>query len=261
MFARFLPGLIAALCSLQALALEHYTFRVLDKKPLDRSYFAQGLEIHDGKLYLSTGNYGQSALLRFDFDSGAVEVNRHLNPRLFGEGLTLLGDHAYQLTWREGMVLVFSRDELEALNWFPITTQGWGLTNDGEQLIYSDGSDKLYYLSPESRRVTRTVAVTENGKPLRRINELEWIDGEIWANIWESNRIVIIEPATGRVRASIDLQGLLPAMERQPATDVLNGIARDPADGGIWVTGKRWPWLYKIELSPVAAQQEEPKPR
>lgn len=237
-------------CSLPTAAVEQYGYRVLDRKPQDRRLFVQGLEIHAGKLYVSTGNYGQSALLRYDFDSMRAEASQRLNPRLFGEGLTLLGEHVYQLTWREKMLLVFSRDPLEPLGWIPIAGQGWGLTNDGTQLIYSDGSDRLFYVDPEKRQVTRTLRVTENGKPVDRINELEWIDGEIWANIWQRDRIVIINPDNGEIRASIDLGGLLPAAERRPGTDVLNGIARDPADGALWVTGKRWPWLYRIELVP-----------
>ena len=242
------------LLSAPALAVEQFGYRVLEKKPQDRRLFVQGLEIHAGKLYVSTGNYGQSALLRYDFPSMQAEVSRQLNARLFAEGITLLDDRIYQLTWREHMLLVFDRDDLKALEWLPIGTEGWGLTNDGENLIYSDGSDRLFFFNPQSRQVTRTLGVTENGRPLRRINELEWIDGEIWANLWQSDRIVIINPHSGEVRASIDLRGLLPAVERQPGTDVLNGIARDPGDGAIWVTGKRWPWLYRIELVPVAEQ-------
>ncbi len=255
MYSRCILSLLLLCLSLPALAVEHYGYRVLEKKPQDRRLFVQGLEIHDGKLYVSSGNYGQSALLRYDFDSMQAELARHLNPRLFGEGITLFGDYIYQLTWREKMLLVFRRDSLEPLEWIPISTQGWGLTNDGEQMIYSDGSDKLYYLDPGSRKVTRTLAVTEAGRPLHKLNELEWIDGEIWANIWETDRIVIINPDSGAVRATIDLSGLLPAVERRPGTDVLNGIARNPADDGLWVTGKRWPWLYRIEL--VAAKNPE----
>ncbi|MFV8817643.1 glutaminyl-peptide cyclotransferase [Haliea sp. E17] len=242
--------------SLPALAVEHYDYRVLEKKAQDRRLFVQGLEIHEGKLYVSSGNYGQSALLRYDFASMQAEVARKLNPRLFGEGLTVLGEHIYQLTWRERMLLVFNRDDLESQEWFPIAGEGWGLTNDGKQLIYSDGSDKLFFLDPDSHQLSRTLAVTEDGRPLRRLNELEWIDGEIWANIWESDRIVIINPADGKVRASINLAGLLPMVERRPGTDVLNGIARDPADGAIWLTGKRWPWLYRIELVPSGGADE-----
>jgi glutamine cyclotransferase len=133
-----------------------------------------------------------------------------------------------------------------------IPGEGWGLTNDGQQLIYSDGSARLYYLDPVAHRITRAVTVTEDGKPVPYLNELEWVDDRIWANVWRSNRIIIINPADGKVEGSINLQGLLPLLERRADTDTLNGIARNPADGSIWVTGKNWPWLYHIE--PVPAQ-------
>ncbi|TGD76028.1 glutaminyl-peptide cyclotransferase [Mangrovimicrobium sediminis] len=247
--------LATAALSAPALAIEQYGYRVIDKKPQDRSLFIQGLEIRDGKLYVGSGNYGQSVLQRIDFASMEPEVTRHLNPRLFGEGVTVFGDFIYQLTWRERMLLVFKRDDLSPVEWHPLAGEGWGMTNDGTRLIYSDGSDRLYFLSPGTRGVTGSIRVTENGKPVTRLNELEWVDGEVWANIWQSDRIVIINPETGEVRASIDLRGLLPVMERKAGTDVLNGIAVDPATGDIWVTGKRWPWLYHIELVPVANPQ------
>lgn len=243
----WVAALLLSLCySVQA--IDQYSYRVLDKKPQARDLFVQGLEIHDGLLYLSAGNYGESRLLRYHLDSGEQETSRKLHPRVFAEGLTVLGDRVYQLTWRERMMLVFGKDKLEALEWFPIAGQGWGLTNNGSELIYSDGSDKLHYLSPESRRIKHSIAVTENGQPLTLLNELEWVEGKIWANIWQRNRIVIIDPDNGVVTASIDLSGLLPASERHSDTDVLNGIARNPVDGSIWVTGKRWPWRYQIEL-------------
>ncbi len=233
---------------LPALCVEQYGYRVLEKKPQDRNNFVQGLEIHGGKLYVSSGNYGQSRLMRYDFGSGELELSKQLNPRLFAEGLTLFGDHIYQLTWRERMLLVFAKDSMKALEWFPIPGEGWGLTNNGEQLLYSDGSDRIHYLDAKTRTITHSIHVTENGRPVRKLNELEWIDGQIWANIWRSDRIVIIDPQNGEVKASIDLRDLLAPSDRRAGTDVLNGIARDPQDGGIWVTGKRWPWLYKIEL-------------
>lgn len=231
-------------------AVEEFGYRVTDRKPQDRQNFVQGLEIVDGYLYVSSGNYGRSRLLRYRFDAGTFDAGRALHPRLFAEGLTVFGDRVYQLTWRARMALVYSRDELEGIEWFPIPGEGWGLTNNGEELIYSDGSHRLHFLSPGTRRISRSIAVKQDGAPVPRLNELEWVDGRIWANIWRTDRIVIIDPASGEVTAGIDLSGLLPEAERRPDTDVLNGIARDPADGSIWVTGKRWPWLYQIELVP-----------
>ena len=225
-------------------------YEVVAKKPQDRRNFVQGLEIVDGKLYVSSGNYGQSRLMRYDFADMKLEVSKSLNRRLFAEGLTILGERLYQLTWRERMMLVFDKRTMEALEWFPIPGQGWGLTNDGSHLIYTDGGAQLHFMDPEERKIRRSVTVMENGHPLPKLNELEWIDGKIWANIWQTDRIVIIDPESGKVEGSLDMTGLLPAAERHPNTNVLNGIARDPTDGGIWITGKYWPWLYKIELSP-----------
>lgn len=215
-----------------------------------RGNFVQGLQIVDGHLYVSTGQYGRSQLLRYHMADGSLDLGRPLDPRLFGEGLTVMGDKIYQLTWKSKIALIYNKTDLKGLKWFRIAGEGWGITNNGKELIYSDGSDKLHFLSPETLQINHSIAVTGNGEKIDRLNELEWIDGKIWANIWASNRIVIIDPHSGNVSASIDLQGLLPDNERRPDTDVLNGIAQDPADGTIWVTGKRWPWLYQIELVP-----------
>ena len=233
-------------------AVEQYTYKVLDKKPHDRSHWVQGLEIHDGLLYKSTGLYGESRLLRYDLATGALQVERRLNAQLFGEGLTVLGDRIYQLTWKRRMLLEFSRDNMEALGWHPIPGLGWGLTNDGTHLIYTDGGDKLHYMDPATKRIVRSVPVTENGRPLPKLNELEWVDGMIWANLWYSDRIVIVDPSSGRVTGSIDLGGLLRPEEQGSPHHILNGIARDPATGAIWVTGKRWPWMFNIEPVPVS---------
>jgi len=241
---------------LSCAAVQQYAVQVVERKPQSRDHFVQGLEIVDGKLYVSTGTYGASRLLRYDFGDGSLLDRRRLHPRIFAEGLTVLGDRVYQLTWRNRLLLVYRRGDLGLTRTLPLPGQGWGLTNNGEELIYSDGSEHLHFLSPSNGRRLRSVAVSENGQPLRQLNELEWIDGRIWANIWRSDRVVIIDPESGRVTGSVDLRGLLPAAERRPETDVLNGIARNPATGGIWVTGKRWPWLYRIELQAVPPRSE-----
>jgi glutamine cyclotransferase len=236
---------------MSALAVQQYGFRVTDQKPQPRENFVQGLQILDGFLYVSTGNYGKSHILRYRFADGGLDTARKLDPRIFAEGLTVLHDKVYQLTWRNRMLLVYNREDLQAEHWFSIPGDGWGLTNNGQELIYSDGGAQLHFLSPETEQILRSITVTENGRPVAKLNELEWVNGKIWANIWQTDRIVIIDPGTGVVSASINLQGLLPTDQRRAGTDVLNGIARDPADGSIWVTGKRWPWLYQIELVPV----------
>jgi glutamine cyclotransferase len=244
--------LLAFAVSAPALAVEQLGYRVLDKKPLPPELWTQGLEIVAGKLYLSTGKYGRSALLMFDFESGELEKGTRAHPRMFAEGLTVLGTRVYQLTWKERAGLVYDQASLEAIDWFRLRGEGWGLTNDGQHLIYSDGSHQLHYLSPTSYEIMKSIDVLENGKPVSRLNELEWIDGKIWANVWQTDRIVIIDPDSGAVTATVDLSGLLPPADRRPGTNVLNGIARDPGTGAIWVTGKRWPWLFHIETVPAA---------
>jgi glutamine cyclotransferase len=242
--------------SVQAWSLQQYSVHVTGQKPQPREHFVQGLEILDGNLYVSTGNYGESHLLRYNFADGRLDQKRKLNARIFAEGVTVMGDKVYQLTWRNRVMLTYRKSDLVFQGALAIKGEGWGLTHNGTELIYSDGSEHLYFMSPDTAKILRTITVTEQGQPLRQLNELEWIEGSIWANVWQSNRIVIIDPKTGEVTANIDLQGLLPPQEHRPDTDVLNGIARDPADGSIWVTGKRWPWLYQIELVPTEPDRE-----
>jgi len=253
-----LPVLILACLSWRALAVQQYDVKVIDQKPLPRDNFVQGLEILDDALYVSAGNYGESRLLRYRFADGQLEKKKRLAAHIFAEGLTVLGDHVYQLTWRNRMLLVYRKSDLAYQRWLPLATEGWGMTHTDSELVYSDGSDKLRFIAPDTARVQRTIAVTEQGRPVQMLNELEWVDGAIWANIWQSDRILIIDPATGEVTAAINLHGLLPQSEYRPGTDVLNGIARNPADGAIWVTGKRWPWLYRIELLPHGSTAETP---
>lgn len=245
--------IFVVLFSSGASASREYGYKVVDKKPQSRDIFVQGLQILDDKLYVSSGGYGKSRLLRYNFSSGDLEVERRIDPRLWAEGLTVFADRLYLLTWKSRNLFVYSKEQLQGIERMQIPGEGWGITHDTEQLIYSDGSDRLFYLSPDQHRITRALRVTENGKPVVRLNELEWIDGKIWANVWQTNRIVMINPVDGRVEGSINLKGLLPVMERRADTDVLNGIALNPADGGIWVTGKNWPWMYRIELVPDAA--------
>jgi glutaminyl-peptide cyclotransferase len=251
-----LRALIALLFTLpvtwasQAEELPIYGYKVTAKLPQPRENFVQGLQVVDGQLYVSSGNYGQSKLLRYQLEDGRLIDSREVDPRLFAEGLTVYQERIFQLTWRSRIVLVYNRSDLAPIEYFRIPGEGWGLTHNDSELIYSDGSDQLHYLSPTTQTITRSIKVTENGKPLRRLNELEWIDGQVWANVWQTDRIVIIDPETGEVTASVNLAGLLSGKERRPDTDVLNGIAHNAADNSLWVTGKRWPWIYQIELDP-----------
>jgi len=240
-----------------AWSLQQYTVQVTDRKPQARENFVQGLEILDGHLYVSVGNYGESKLLRYNFADGATDVTRRLHPGIFAEGLTVFGNNVYQLTWQNRTMLVYRKSDLQFQRALPLAGEGWGLTNNGTELIYSDGSEKLFFVAPDTATILRTVTVTEQGQPVKQLNELEWIDGTIWANVWQSDRIVIIDPVSGAVTANIDLRGLLPSTEYRQGTDVLNGIARDPADGAVWVTGKRWPWMYRIELVPAIDASEK----
>jgi glutamine cyclotransferase len=235
---------------------QQYTVKVIGQKPQPRGNFVQGLEILDDYLYVSTGLYGKSRLLRYRFANGHLETAQKLDSKLFGEGLTILGDKLYQLTWRNQRMLVYAKSDLQFQKSLPLAGEGWGLTNNGTVLIYSDGGSQLQYMDPDTAQILRRFTVTEGGQPVKFLNELEWIDGAIWANVWQSDRIVIIDPNNGKVTANIDLRGLLPPGERRRDTGVLNGIARDPADGSVWITGKRWPWLYQIELVPVSKNNE-----
>ncbi|MFT7263507.1 MAG: glutamine cyclotransferase [Halioglobus sp.] len=245
--------LVLAACTRADVA--QYAYKVTGKIPQPRENFVQGLQILDGHLYVSTGNYGESKLLRYRLSDGKLLAGRNVDKRLFAEGLTVLGDRIFQLTWRSHLVLIYNKEDLKGLEYFRIPGEGWGLTNNGSDLIYSDGSHRLHYLSPKTKSITRTISVTESGNPVTMLNELEWINGERWANIWQQNRIIMINPDTGNVTGSVNLQGLLPGEEKLPGTDVLNGIAFNPQDNTVWVTGKRWPWLYQIELISTRAQR------
>lgn len=239
--------------------IPQYGYRVTAKLPQPRENFVQGLQILDGQIYVSTGLRGQSRLLRYRLSDGSLIDGRPVDSRLFAEGLTVLGQRIYQLTWTSGYVLVYNKSDLQGIEYFRIPGQGWGLTHNGKDLIYSDGSHRLHYLSPQSKTITHSIEVMENGLPVPALNELEWIDGQIWANVFKTDRIVVINPTTGEVTASINLHGLFPAEQRGELQDFLNGIAQNPDDKSIWVTGKRWPWIYQIELleTPLPAKQSQ----
>lgn len=252
---RALAALLLAGCTMLSLAAPAiYDYKVLEKRPLSRELFVQGLEIVDSTLYLGTGLYGRSAVQEYEWPALTLRQQQSLPSNLFGEGISRLGERVYQLTWRAGLLLIREAATLEQITTHPIDGEGWGLTNDGEALIYSDGSPTLRFLDPDGLAETRRLQVTLNGKPLPRLNELEWIEGEIWANVWQANQLVRIDPRSGEVRGIVDLRGLLDPAERRADTDVLNGIAYDRTAREIWVTGKRWPWLYRIALRPRGAQ-------
>jgi len=225
-----------------------YAYEVLRTYPHDRGAFTQGLLFAGGVLYESTGLYGRSSLRKVALETGEVLQMQELEPRFFGEGLTLFGGRLIQLTWLSQVGFVYDRDSLERLDQFTYLTDGWGLTHDGEKLIMSDGTSTLYFLDPETFEETGQLQVRDGDKLVPRLNELEYIDGEIFANLWLTDRIARIAPRTGQVTGWIDLTGLLGPEDRRPAVDVLNGIAYDPEKKRLFVTGKLWPKLFEIEL-------------
>lgn len=224
-------------------------YEIIRQVPHDRAAFTQGLFFHNGILYESTGRYGESQLRKLDPDTGDAMMIADLPPTVFGEGSALSGDKMIVLTWRSGTGFVIDPETLETLSAFSYPGEGWGLTANDRQLIQSNGSDQLLFLDPETYKITKRVRVTLNGNPLRNLNELEWIEGEIWANVWQADQIVRIDPESGHVLGVIDLTGLFPAEEREvPLDDVLNGIAYDQASKRIFVTGKHWPTLFEIRV-------------
>ena len=230
-----------------------YTVRIVRTYPHDRSAFTQGLCYVDGVFYESTGMRGRSSLRRVDPETGGVLQQRYLADRFFGEGATVLGDRVFQLTWQSRVALVYRRVDLELERQFTYPTEGWGLTHDGFHLIMSDGTSTLYFLDPDTFEQVGRVEVHDHAGPVTRLNELEYVEGEIYANVWQTDRIVRISPETGRVVGWIDLAGLLsPADRAAGPVDVLNGIAYDGGNGRLFVTGKWWPKLFEIEL--VAAE-------
>jgi glutamine cyclotransferase len=229
------------------------TYEVVKVFPHDPVSFTQGLIFLDGMLYESSGLYGESSLRKVDLETGEVQRITLLPDEVFGEGLTNWDETLVQLTWREGVGYVYNREDFSLLTQFNYQTEGWGLTQDGESLIMSDGSATLFFLDPETYAVLSTVQVLDEAAPVTMLNELEYVRGEIFANIWQTDTIVRIDPQTGAVKGWIDLSGLLPEEERTPATNVLNGIAYDPATDRLFVTGKLWPKLYEIRLVSIGA--------
>ena len=244
------PSPQAASANAQPARAAIYDYRVVATYPHDPNAFTQGLFFHDGALFETTGQYGRSRLRRVALETGRAERETALPDSVFGEGSVGWGDRLVVLSWRSGRGFIHDDETLERSAEFTYRGEGWGLTHDGARLIMSDGTSSLRFLDPETLEETGTLAITFNGRPLDKLNELEWVAGEIFANIWQTDAIARIDPDTGIVTGLIDLRGLLPADARQPGhTDVLNGIAYDPQAERLYVTGKNWPSLFAIELS------------
>ena len=240
--------LLAVSASLRCSAqLKSYKVEVVREYPHDVTSYTQGLFFHDGQMYESTGVAGESTFRKVDMATGKPLRKLEFADRYFVEGSVVFGDSLYILTWHNNVAFVYDINTLEYRSTWSYPREGWGLTTDGRSLIASDGSSTLYFMTPEFK-MERQVTVKLQGRPMRLLNELEYIDGKIWANVYTSDMILIIDPATGKVEATVDCSGLLPESLRKPDTDVLNGIAYNPADGKLYLTGKNWPRLYEVEI-------------
>jgi len=225
-----------------------YGYEIVHIYPHDPSAFTQGLVFTGGKLYEGTGQEGRSSLRELELQSGNIVKKVELPEPYFGEGIALLNNKIYQLTWQHQVGFIYNADTFEQVGKFNYSGEGWGLTTDGHSLILSDGSNRIRFIDPDSFRVTKTIAVVDGNLPVNELNELEYVNGEIYANIWHDNRIVTIDPQTGRITGWIDLTGLLPPGDVHDEEAVLNGIAYDQASGRLFVTGKLWPRLFEIKL-------------
>ena len=225
-------------------------FTIVATFPHDTGAFTQGLVFADGGFYESTGLNGESSVRRVEIATGKVLQRIDVPSEYFAEGLALVGNELLQLTWQSKVGFVYDRKTFAQTGTFRYGTEGWGIAYDGKsRLVMSDGSDTLTFLDPKTRAVTKSLKVSDAGTPVGNLNELEWIEGEIWANVWTTDRIARISPATGEVTAWVDLGALWPRHERRPPADVMNGIAYDPAARRIFVTGKKWPRVYQIRVS------------
>lgn len=214
--------------------------------PHDSTAFTQGLVWRGGRLYESTGRYGESSLRRVELETGRVIEKVDLGDPYFAEGLAALGDTLYQLTWKEGVAFKYDANTMRPAGQISYTGEAWGLTSDGTRLIVSDGSSYLTFIDPRTFAVQDTVRVTNGGRPVDQLNELEWVRGEVWANVWHTQQIVRIDPATGRVKGTLDLTAIIPAVGDPEG--VLNGTAYDEGTNRLLVTGKLWPRIYEISI-------------
>ena len=225
-----------------------YSYKVKNIYPHSTNSYTQGLQYVDGVMWEGTGEYGHSEINTYALGDEKPQTKLKLPRNEFGEGITLLGDKLSQLTWESNVCHVYDVATGKKLRDFRYAGEGWGLTSDGEKLYMSNGTANIYKLNPETFSREGTITVTLRGEPIRFINELEWIDGKIWANVYTTDRVLIIDPKTGVAEGMIDFTGLLQSEDIKGDTDVLNGIAYDAATKRIFVTGKRWNKLFEVEI-------------
>ncbi len=252
LFRQYITLFVALFCtlfSLHAEGVKSYGYSIVKSYPHSTTSYTQGLQIVDGEMFEGTGMYGESKLLKVDIKSGR-EIQRlaTLPKEHFGEGITILGDTIYMLTWREGVLHRYNKQTGKKIDQKLYAGEGWGLTSDGRRLYMSDGSSRITLRDRVTFSPLSSHTVTLNGRPLDRLNELEWIEGKIWANVYYTDQIVIINPESFEVEGVVDLTGLLLKSDRTATTDVLNGIAYDEATKKIYVTGKYWNKLFEIEI-------------
>jgi glutaminyl-peptide cyclotransferase len=224
-------------------------YRVVHVFPHDSQAFTQGLVYLDGVFYEGTGLNGRSTIRKVKIETGQVMQMQKLDSQYFGEGIAILNNTLFQLTWQSGIAFLYDRATFTRTGTFSYTGEGWGLTHDGRRLIMSDGTATLRFIDPASHKEISRLAVRDGGRPVLNLNELEYIKGEVFANVWQTDRIARISPKTGEVSGWIDLKGLLPASEQAPDA-VLNGIAYDAAGDRLFVTGKLWPKVFEIRIVP-----------
>lgn len=241
----WLAGLLAVCAAGQAPV---HSYRIVATFPHDRKAFTEGLEFHDGALYESTGLNGMSHIRKVNLTTGAVLQDIPIPEYIFGEGITFFGERMFSLTYKNG--LAFRRDPktFKELETFHYSGEGWALTHDAKYIYMDDGTATLRIIDPATFRQVNSLLVREGTRPIPELNELEYIDGEIWANVWRTDRIARIDPRSGQVNSWMDMSGLLKAADQGPETDVLNGIAYDPVGKRIFVTGKMWPKLFQIAV-------------
>lgn len=225
-----------------------YSYQVVNTWPHDAEAYTQGLVFHDGALFESTGLHGSSSLRRVELTTGKVKKKVNVPREYFAEGMTIFRDKIFQLTWQSQKGFVYDLKKLKQEGEFTYEGEGWGLTHDNQSLIMSDGTNRIRFLDPISFQIQRTISVYDSGQPLTQLNELEYIKGEIYANIWKTNRLVRIDPTTGRINAWIDMTGLHHQGDDGDSENCLNGIAYDAEGERLFVTGKRWPNIFEIRL-------------